>query len=176
MRANQLVKENVKTLLSLRHQHAKDLAQWCYRSESWISKILKEARRKFSISDLDRIADFFGIATYQLFQPGISTLTERRLQHERRTGRERRIGRSQQLMVEVAAELSRVRSPKAHEEAPLSAKNVETLVASFERQLAALLPTRTNARDETAMAGARKPSTRPRRGTPRGPNDRPPKA
>ena len=40
---------------------------------------------------LDRIADFFGIATYQLLQPGISPLTERRSGLDRRLGRDRRI-------------------------------------------------------------------------------------
>lgn len=40
----------------------------------------------------DRIADFFGVETYQLLQPGVASLTERR-KAERRNGRERRVGR-----------------------------------------------------------------------------------
>src|SRR3990167_1597702 len=90
MRANALLKENVATLLRVRGQSRKSLAHWCYRSESWISKVFAEDRREFSLKDLDRIADFFGFATYQLFQPGISLQTERRHGIERRKGHDRR--------------------------------------------------------------------------------------
>jgi hypothetical protein len=112
MKATLLIKHNVQTLLRVRHQSRKDLAQWCYKSESWISKILKEPRREFSIRDVDRMADFFGIATYQLFQPGISSLTERRRGTDRRTGRDRRVGNSHRVMLGVGAEIERVRPPR----------------------------------------------------------------
>lgn len=108
MRANQLLKNNVLALLKLHQKSRKDLAIWCYRSESWISKIFKETRREFPNKYLDRMADFFGLATYQLFQPGISPLTERR-RSERRIGRERRISAAHRMMQETAAELDRVR-------------------------------------------------------------------
>jgi DNA-binding Xre family transcriptional regulator len=91
MKANFLLKHNIDTLLKARGQHRKDLAQWCRRTEAWISKIFTDDKRGVPLKYLDRIADFFGIATYQLLQPGISGLTERRSRIERRTVRDRRV-------------------------------------------------------------------------------------
>ncbi len=87
------MKRNIETLLKARGHHRKDLAQWCRRSESWISKIMGEDNREVPMKYFDRIADFFGIAVYQLFQPGINALTERRKVPERRKGIDRRIGK-----------------------------------------------------------------------------------
>lgn len=123
MRADLLVKHNIDHLLSARRLGRKDLAQWCGRSESWISKIMKEDRRDFPMKYWDRIADFFGVAPYQLLQPGITPLTERRKSGERRSGKDRRAGRRaehQQTMLasdlsltaEDVAFLLRVRSLK----------------------------------------------------------------
>lgn len=108
MQASSLLKHNIDTLLRARGQSRKDLAQWCYRTESWISKIFNNANREIPLKYLDRIADFFGLATYQLFQPGISPLTERRC-IERRTGTDRRVGNTHREMQAIATELSRVR-------------------------------------------------------------------
>lgn len=100
MKATFLLRQNIRALLRARGQKDSDLAQWCKKSRAWISKILAEDRddrtkvRELNVRDLDRIADFFGLATYQLFQPGISPLTERRSGHDRRSGRDRRIGHS----------------------------------------------------------------------------------
>lgn len=99
MRATLLLKRNIDTLLKARGQTRKDLADWCRRSEGWISQILKDPpavgpERGIPIKYLDRIADFFGIATYQLFQPGISAITERRKSGERRKYTDRRISRA----------------------------------------------------------------------------------
>ncbi len=90
MRANELMKHNILALLRGRHQTQRDLAQWCRRSDAWIGKILKEERREFPMKYWDRIADFFGISVYQLIQPGISQLTERR-RAQRRSATERRL-------------------------------------------------------------------------------------
>ena len=95
MKATYLLKRNIESLLSARGQTQHDLAQWCRRSDAWLSKILSESdanqqKRGVPLKYLDRIADFFGLATYQLFQPGISPLTERRKGLDRRTGRDRR--------------------------------------------------------------------------------------
>ena len=103
MKANPLIKGNIDTLLRVRHQTRKDLAVWCFKSESWISKIFREARREFSFKDLDRIAEFFGIAAYQLLQPGISPLTERRSGLERRSRQDRRLGHPLRHMLDVGA-------------------------------------------------------------------------
>jgi hypothetical protein len=93
MHANRLMKSNIDALLRARGQTRKDLAIWCRKTESWISKIFTEDRREFPMQYFDRIADFFGIATYQLLQPGISPLTERRAGTQRRSGRDRRVSR-----------------------------------------------------------------------------------
>lgn len=100
MRADRLIAQNIGALLHARRDKHKDLAQWCHHTETWISQILK-GERAVQLYDLDRIADFFGIATYQLLQPGISHLTERR-KGERRSGRDRRISHAQRAMMEVA--------------------------------------------------------------------------
>lgn len=93
MKANLLLKQNIRALLTARHQQQKDLAQWCRCTEGWLSHILNSNTRGIPLKYLDRIADFFGIATYQLLQPGITPLTERRSKLARRSGNDRRVGR-----------------------------------------------------------------------------------
>lgn len=91
MHANRQMKMNVDALLRGRRLARKDLADWCRRSESWISKIMiLDSPREFPLKYWDKIADFFGISTYQLIQPGVHSLTERR-KGQRRTGVERRV-------------------------------------------------------------------------------------
>lgn len=103
MRADRLLRQNIDTLLKARGQTRTELAAWCGRSRSWLSKIFNESndpsdRRGINLKYLDKIADFFGLAAYQLFQPGISPLTERRSGHDRRSGQDRRISaRNQRL-------------------------------------------------------------------------------
>lgn len=106
--ATRMFSENVSALLHGRGLKAKQLATWCRKSENWISKILKN-KSQARMEDLDRIADFFGLATYQLFQPGISRVTERRHSTDRRSGRDRRVSHEHRLMHEVRDELERVR-------------------------------------------------------------------
>jgi len=91
MHANRLMKQNIDALLRSRGQTRKDLAVWCRKTESWISKIMKEERREFPMHSMDRIADFFGLAAYQLLQPGLVPMTERRSGQPRRTIKDRRI-------------------------------------------------------------------------------------
>jgi hypothetical protein len=91
LKAPLLLKHNIDSLLRARGQTRKELAIWCRRTESWISQIFTESTRGIPLKYLDRIADFFGIATYQLFQPGISPLTERRSGFDRRKVRDRRL-------------------------------------------------------------------------------------
>ncbi len=78
------LKANIDTLLRERGLTRKDLAQYCRRSESWISKIFRNPRRELPMRYLDRIADFFGLMPYQLLQPNISPLAERRRATRRR--------------------------------------------------------------------------------------------
>jgi transcriptional regulator with XRE-family HTH domain len=98
MKAELLLKQNVKTLLKARRLSQHDLAMWCHRSDAWLSKILGDEETSTAAEDrglplkyLDRIADFFGVAAYQLFQPGITPLSERRKAGERRKFRDRRV-------------------------------------------------------------------------------------
>lgn len=91
LKAQIQLKRNIDAMLAARGQTRADLARWCRRSDAWISKIYAVELRAFPAEYLDRIADFFGLATYQLFQPGISPLTERRGGRDRRRGQERRL-------------------------------------------------------------------------------------
>jgi transcriptional regulator with XRE-family HTH domain len=108
LRALFIIRTNIAGLLYQRKQSQTDLASWLRKDKSWINKFLN-ATREIQLKDLDRIADFFGIATYQLFQPGVVTGSERRTGQERRRGHDRRISHTQRHMVSVAAEIDRLR-------------------------------------------------------------------
>ena len=90
LRADILLAENIRTLLNVRGIDAQALAIWCGHKPAWISKILNN-ERGVQVRELGQIADFFGLTVPQLFEPGISPLTERR-HRQRRTGQERRSG------------------------------------------------------------------------------------
>jgi hypothetical protein len=98
VKAHHLLKTNVDALLRARGQTRKDLAMFCRRTESWISKIFSDPERNIPLKYLDRMANFFGLATYQLFQPGISPLTERRKGTDRRSGVDRRVSRATEML------------------------------------------------------------------------------
>jgi len=83
---------NIELLLNRRREEQKALAAHMGRHPTTLNKFLK-GTREIQMVDLDKIADFFGLATYQLFQPGIAPLTERRKVRDRRTGIDRRISR-----------------------------------------------------------------------------------
>jgi transcriptional regulator with XRE-family HTH domain len=91
LRAVNLLRENIRSLLRARGTNQKELSFFLRRHPTTINKFLK-GTREVQLADLDRMADFFGLATYQLFQPGISPLTERRSGKERRKLPDRRIG------------------------------------------------------------------------------------
>jgi len=84
------MRENIEGLLRERGRTQYSLAMWLSHDKSWINKFLR-GQRQMQLKDLDRVADFFGLETYQLFRPGASTDTERRRGRDRRTGHERRI-------------------------------------------------------------------------------------
>ncbi len=90
MKAGYLFKLNVEALLRQRGHTHHDLAQWCHRTDAWLSKILGKDDRNLPLKYIDRIADFFGLETYQLFAPGITPLTERR-HAKRRVLKDRRM-------------------------------------------------------------------------------------
>src|SRR5678816_4275505 len=85
LKAIYVLRENIRKLLDARKEDQQTLARWCGHDKSWINKFLNEGRG-VTLKDFDRIATFFGLETYQLFQPGISMLTERRTAIERRSG------------------------------------------------------------------------------------------
>lgn len=98
LRADLLLAQNIRSLLHARRVEAGALAAWCGHQPPWISKILK-GERGAQVKDLGKIADFFGLTVAQLFQHGISPLTERR--HEtRRSGGERRTGEDRRQPIE----------------------------------------------------------------------------
>lgn len=112
LRALNILRENIQGLLVARRANQSDLAMWLQKDKSWINKFLND-HRGIQLKDLDRIADFFGVATYQLFQPGCTARTERRSGKDRRLGKERRVGHSHRLMAEVAATVRRTHPRQA---------------------------------------------------------------
>lgn len=168
MKAPFLVRNNISALLAARKESASSLAVFVGKHKTWISQFLTGKRDELQLVDLDRIADFFGIATYQLFQPGISRLTERRSSIERRTGQERRIGHTNRLITNLQSELNKV--PRfargaAHDSGsvPSSASSVEApvraILADAERRIAAYYQSQSR---EQAAATRRKVSGAPR--------------
>jgi transcriptional regulator with XRE-family HTH domain len=91
LKADFLLVQNIRSLLAARGVDAKALAMWAGHRPAWLSKILS-GDRGIKLSDLDKIADFFGLTVAQLFQHGISALTERR-RAERRRDIDRRSGK-----------------------------------------------------------------------------------
>jgi hypothetical protein len=90
LRADHLLVENIRTLLSERGIDDSALAIWCGHKPAWISKIMS-LERGVPMKELGKIADFFGLTVSQLFSTGISSLTERR-KCERRSAIDRRTG------------------------------------------------------------------------------------
>lgn len=111
LRANLLLKQNIDGLLHDRGYTRKDLAQWCHRTEGWISKIFRKGEREIPLKYLDRIADFFGLQAWQLFQPGITQASERRKRLDRRHRAERRVAnRMEMLNLQESRQMSEKRT------------------------------------------------------------------
>lgn len=150
-----LLRRNIESLLYGRKESQASLAWALGHDKSWLNKFLK-GDREIQLKDLDRIADFFGIATYQLFQPGISPLTERRNGPDRRSGKDRRISHDTRIARELEAQLhpQQRKGPDHHGGATANAADgaLRTLIADFERRVARLL--------SQADAGRQTPSTR----------------
>lgn len=90
LKADVLLIQNIRALLAGRGEDDSALALYCGHRPAWLSKILS-GERGIKLSDLDKVADFFGLAVAQLFQHGIAPLTERR-RAQRRSGTDRRAG------------------------------------------------------------------------------------
>lgn len=167
MKALPLLKHNIDTLLKARGQTRRDLAMWVRQStnkrkiDPWISQIFTNADREFQMKYLDRIADFFGIVVYQLFQPGISPLTERRQSGERRKGDRRISHLTQQIRASLSpvsanlteadiADLLRLRT-LTEESRRVLRKEADALARS-EREAAARTPKQRGTDTDTAVA------------------------
>jgi transcriptional regulator with XRE-family HTH domain len=111
LRALHVIRTNISGLLYQRKQSQSDLASWLNKDKSWMNKFLNGSRQ-IQLKHLDRIADFFGLATYQLFQPGIVPGSERRSGRERRSGHDRRVSQKQRDLISVASEINRLRPPR----------------------------------------------------------------
>src|SRR5581483_11431756 len=152
------LRENIKSLLYGRKESQVALAFSLGKTKSWINKFLN-GQREIQLKDLDRIADFFGIATYQLFQPGVSRLTERRSGFDRRSQKDRRISHETRLARDLE---QRVRPRGTTEAASPADSALRALIADFERRATRLL-SQTDAGRQAATARPRTARKTPRR-------------
>lgn len=164
LRTAELLRRNIAALLTARGLTQVDLAFSLGHGKSWINKFLNDARG-LQLKDLGPIADVLGVQTYQLFQPGTSTLTERRTGLDRRSGRERRVGHAHRMMEGTRAELDRV-SPGGKGQLRAAAKSLyrerlERITQRYERELSALISEFESGRQTST---ARKPVAKTRKG------------
>lgn len=144
LKALYLLRENIRYLLDKRHESQTALAQFCGHQKAWINKFLNDRNiingREVSIADMDKIAQFFGLAVYQLFQPGISALGERRSASDRRSGQDRRIGHTGRHLAWLADEHSKLGGARGGGAALRPSADdpaIQRLVADFERRITA---------------------------------------
>lgn len=154
---------NIEDLLLTRKESQKALADHMGVHPTTINKFLK-GTREVQLADLDAIADFFGVATYQLFQPGISALTERRAS-DRRTGRDRRIGHDVRQARRLTATLPPAkdgrRAPQVVATSP-ALEEFHRLADEYARRLRTLL-SQAESGGQTATARRALPPAPPRR-------------
>lgn len=165
LKATHQLRANVKALLIARKDDQKDLAFAIGRHPTTISKFLG-GQRECQLEDVDAMADFFGLSAYQLFQPGMSALTERRRGTERRQ-RTRRQGHAQRILRDVASETERVRLDAggrgaAHDPPSSLAEELGRLTDEYETRLNTLL-SQAQSRGQAAGAGKALQGSRQRR-------------
>lgn len=154
LKAVYLLRDNVRTLLATRKEDQVALATWCGHGKSWINKFLNMGR-EVQLHDLDKIASFFGIEAYQLFQPGISRLTERRISPDRRAGTDRRIGHQGRQLAALRVEHAKL--PRlaygtlTSRDAPADPE-IQLIVTAAERDIAAVLARKQAAADRAGRA------------------------
>lgn len=157
MKAERILAENVAVLLKKQGKTQRDLAQWCRHSDVWVSQFLR-GERSWQLDDLDRVADFLRLDTYELFRPGISLQTDRRIA-QRRVGPERRIGYAARIADELASRIEPARRRRGSQDVDAAAlaraTQVKNIIADFARRIATVLP--------PADAGGQTAGTRRRR-------------
>lgn len=174
MRADRILAENILGLLRLHSTKQRDLAIWCRHSDVWLTNIIK-GNREIQIKDLDRMADFFGLATYQLFQPGVSERTERRAGIDRRRQKERRISHETKLARDLEARLKPTKGGRAHVEEAAVPDPLREVFRDLERRLGRLL-SQAESRGQAAAPRRAQSGPRPRTRAPRGPNPEEPES
>lgn len=139
MKTARLLAENVSALLVKHGYKQTDLAQHCRRSDPWVSQFLR-GERSWQLDDLDKVADFFGLNTFELFRPGIAQRTDRRI-GQRRANSDRRIGHDVRMARHLSSQLEGARRPKEIPRAEPSpeAEALHRLIADFARRVAPYL-------------------------------------
>lgn len=163
LKALHLLRQNVRALLVKRKESETVLAMWIgFKHRSSLNKFLNSDRAGFQMWRLDRLASFFGLAVYELFQPGITHVTERRIS-ERRGGRDRRVGHSHRAMMSLHESIGPYRrTTSRHADGPSpQAEKLRRLTADYERKVAALL-SETEPRGQAPSPG--KPRSRSSKG------------
>lgn len=155
MQATRLLAENIAALLKRRGYTQADLAQYCRHSAVWVSQFLA-GKRNVKVRDLDRMADLLGVPVFQLFQPGISSRTERRAGVDRRQATERRVTHHARMAAELESRLHPLRKEPIHGSSP-----VRQLVAEFEARLNRVV---SQAESRGQATAARAPVAKPRPG------------
>lgn len=175
LKALYVLRANVRSLLMKRKESEALLALALgFKHRSSLNKFLNSERAGFQMWRLDKLAAFFGLPVYQLFQPGISPLAERRIGSDRRGGEERRVGHGRSVMLTVAAEIDAHRLPRKGAHAALVATSptmaaLNKLTEEYERRVSALLQ-QAESGGQTASSRPALAKARARRRTARGQN------
>lgn len=152
IKATRLLAENIVALLDRENFKQHDLAQWCRKSDPWVSQFLR-GERNWQLDDLDRVADMFGLQTYQLFLPGVAQRTERRSGIERRSVKTRRVGQAQQFIMNTAKEIDdkhpRRRLPHVAASSPLM-EAIDRIVTDANKRITAAVRQFADTRDQAA--------------------------
>lgn len=156
LRAVNVLRENVRALMAQRQLNQKAVAFALSRHPTWINKFLL-GHRMISVTDLDKLADLLGVATYQLFQPGVSKMTERR-RGDRRLGPERRVSHETRL----ARDLEERMRPLPKESPHVTAAALRRVLDEFDRGVRALF-SETDPRGQTPAPRRDQSGRRPRR-------------
>lgn len=176
LKALHILRQNIRQLLAERHESAAALALHLgYKNRASVTKFLNDQRTGFEMGRLDKLSSWFGLPVYQLFQPGISRLTERRHGSDRRSGHDRRVGHARRSVVELRASLPPERrhaSNTAETQTPTPTP-LHAAVERLERDIARLVQSGAF-REQDPTPHRAVAAARPRARAPRGPHARTP--
>lgn len=155
MKAPYLLTENVLALIKQRGLKQHDVADYCHHSDVWLSYVLS-GKRGVRLVDLDRMADILGVVTYQLFQPGVSRTTERRIA-ERRARTDRRVSHAGRIAQDIRARLAEPEGEPHGRRVPAPPAPVQRILQEAERRIAAYYATQGSPREQAPVARKRRP-------------------